>query len=309
MLTKGHIFSWIWGGLFFTGLTLTIYLSSTTIAATSSSEASGTKDSLKLSIHMSKPAYLTGEIVLVHAALTNTGNTPISVLKPGPPASLFYWLDGTEVVRKLYSTISTAGPRPSSIVRLAPNNSLRDTLDLTMKDITYSINEGRHTLVGHYDTTKIPLEGMWKGEIKTSPLTFTVSSPTGAEANAYQLYQKLLNLQRSGSYHENFDQTKVVAAELISRFPQSVYVPCALWKVIPQLGVGKRYNDIVALSEAYFALRRSDDTYLVKGIARPCAGSYYHLDNPRKGLDILSKYAPDDNSFVRTQIEAALKSK
>ncbi len=313
MFIQKQLFSWVFGGLLLAGLILIVYLSSTTVAATASAEASGSTGALKLTIRMSKPSYLTGEMVIVHATLTNTGNVPIPVFTPAMPYSLSYSLDGSEIVSKLFATVSVVGPRPSHVVRLAPNGSLHDTLDLTMKDITSPIGEGRHTLVGRYTTTKISLEGFWTGEIATTPLTFTVSPPTGAEANAYQLYQKLLSLQRSGYYPENFAQTKAVAAELIARFPRSVYVPCALWKVLPQLGVARRYNDryndIVALCEAYFALGRSDDPYLVKYIGRVCAGSYYRLGNPRKALAVLDKYASGGDSLMRQQIEAALKGK
>ncbi len=288
MRIKKCLFSLVFGGLLLsTGLILTVYLSSTTGAATASTEASGTTGSLKLVIRMNKPIYLTGEMVIVHATLMNTSNASISVIKPGPPVSLFYLLDGNEIVRKLYSTVLTAGPRPSDIVRLTPNNSLSAALDLTMRDITYPISEGQHTLAGHYNTLNIPLEGVWKGEIRTSPLTFTVSPPTGAETNAYQLYKKILSLQSSGGYHENSAQTKAIASDLIARFPQSVYVPCALWKVVPQLLGPRRNDDIVELTEKYFALRRSDDSYLVKGIARFCAEAYSSLGSYRRALDIL----------------------
>ncbi len=310
MLTQKQLFSWIFGALLFTGLIFAVYLSSTTGTATASTEASGTTGPLKFVVRMSKPTYLTGEMVIAHANLTNTGNIPISVFKPLAPFSLLYSLDGVEVVRgDLCSSASMRGPSPSDVVTLAPGSSISVSLNLSTKDVVSPLPEGRHTLMGHYTTSDIPLKGFWRGDIKTSLLTFTVSSPTGAEANAYQLYQKLLSLYRSGDYPENFGQTKAIAADLIARFPQSVYVSCALWKVAPQLFSMKQHDDIIALTEAYFALKRSDDAYIVKGIGRFSAQAYYHLGNYRKALAVLDKYTPGEDSWIRGQIEAALRGK
>lgn len=199
---------------------------------------------------------------------------------------------------------------------LALDQSVTATCNLLSLSHSLSIDEGQHTLIGEYTTSKVgrsfqstrDIIEFWKGEIKTASLEFTVAAPQDeSEIAAYQLYEKLG--PGSNLSPDNYREAATVADGLMDSFPKSVYVAAAIEKAIPLLSSAGRSTEAITMIEKYFALERDDGADIKKLLGTQLALAYHQQGNSRKALGLLDQYAPGETSGFRRRIETAVKNR
>ncbi len=197
-------------------LKTTFFLVFVCVAVSQAQEARSPAQDVELRIWFGKEEYLVKEIVMLHGSLKNNRDTTI-----------YFWADelysltmkdktGEVYPKKMFTQGWSPGPTHS----LRPGETHRFYEDILF---TYTIYEG------------LPVETyfcfmtlhQYLGEMITSDtVQFVVKEPTGFEKDAQRLFIEAQKLSWSTG---KSDQAFAVYQQLIRKYPNSVYVPGAVY--------------------------------------------------------------------------------